>query len=62
MSFEDNININSDKQISDYILLDEIGSGGLTKVVQGAHIPAGEKVAIKIMDKIQLFTGPLNSC
>ena len=60
MSFEDNININSDKQISDYILLDEIGSGGFAKVVQGTHIPTGEKVAIKIMDKIQLFTDPLN--
>ena len=59
MSYEANID-NVDKQISDYILNDEIGSGGFAKVVQGIHIPTGEKVAIKIMDKIQLFTDPLN--
>ena len=60
MSYEYRININSDKQISDYILRNEIGSGGFAKVVQGIHIPTGEKVAIKIMDKIELFTDPLN--
>ena len=60
MSYDDNLNIEGDKQISDYILHGEIGSGGFAKVVQGTHIPTGEKVAIKIMDKIQLFTDPLN--
>ena len=60
MSYENNFDLNSDKQISDYILHDEIGSGGFAKVVQGIHIPTGEKVAVKIMDKIQLFTDPLN--
>ena len=60
MSNEDNLEINSDKQISDYILTDEIGCGGFAKVVKGIHIPTGEKVAIKVMDKIQLFTDPLN--
>ena len=60
MSYDDNLNIEGDKQISDYILQNEIGSGGFAKVVQGTHIPTGEKVAIKIMDKIQLFSDPLN--
>ena len=60
MSYENNLDLDADKQISDYILHDEIGSGGFAKVVQGIHIPTGEKVAIKIMDKIQLFTDPLN--
>ena len=60
MSYGDNLKIDGDKQISDYILQDEIGSGGFAKVVQGIHIPTGEKVAIKIMDKIQLFSDPLN--
>ena len=60
MSYDDCLNINGDKQISDYILHDEIGSGGFAKVVEGIHIPTGEKVAIKIMDKIELFTDPLN--
>ena len=60
MSYEDNFDLNADKQISDYILHDEIGSGGFAKVVKGIHIPTGEKVAVKIMDKIQLFADPLN--
>ena len=60
MSYDEGLNLNGDKQISDYILHDEIGSGGFAKVVEGIHIPTGEKVAIKIMDKIELFTDPLN--
>ena len=60
MSNEDNSDLTADKQISDYILHDEIGSGGFAKVVQGTHIPTGEKVAVKIIDKIILFTDPLN--
>ena len=60
MENENNIDLNSDKQISDYILTDEIGSGGFAKVVRGIHIPTGEKVAVKVMDKIQLFTDPIN--
>ena len=60
MSYDNNLNFDEDKQIGDYILHDEIGSGGFAKVVKGIHIPTGEKVAIKIMDKIQLFTDPLN--
>ena len=42
------------------ILQDEIGSDGFDKVVKGTPIPTGEKVAIKIIDKIQLFLEPLN--
>ena len=60
MSYDDSIDINKEKQIGDYILQNEIGSGGFAKVVLGIHIPTGEKVAIKIMDKMQLFTDPLN--
>ena len=46
--------------IGDYLLNEEIGSGGFAKVVQGIHIPTGEKVAVKIMDKEQIFSEPLN--
>ena len=49
-----------DKQIGDYILNDELGSGGFGKVVLGTHIPTGEKVAIKIMDKEQILSDELN--
>ena len=46
--------------IGDYLLNEELGSGGFAKVVQGIHIPTGEKVAVKIMDKAQIFSEPLN--
>ena len=49
-----------ENQIGDYLLNEEIGSGGFAKVVQGIHIPTGEKVAVKIMDKEQIFSEPLN--
>ena len=48
------------KQIGDYLLNEEIGSGGFAKVVLGTHIPTGEKVAIKIMDKEQILSDELN--
>ena len=35
--------------IGDYLLNEELGSGGFAKVVQGIHIPTGEKVAVKIL-------------
>ena len=47
-------------QIGDYILDKEIGSGGFGKVLEGIHIPTGEKVAIKILDKKKLNSDPLN--
>ena len=46
--------------IGDYLLNKEIGSGGFAKVVEATHIPTGEKVAVKIMDKAQIFSEPLN--
>ena len=49
-----------DKQVGDYILNDELGSGGFGKVVLGTHVPTGEKVAIKIMDKEQILSDELN--
>ena len=55
-----NLNNEMEKQIGDYILQKEIGSGGFAKVFKGIHIPSGEKVAIKIMDKTQLMEDPLN--
>ena len=50
----------NENPIGDYLLNEEIGSGGFAKVVQGIHIPTGEKVAVKIMDKVQIFSEPLN--
>ena len=52
--------MSKEKQIGDYILEEEIGSGGFAKVVQGIHIPTGEKVAIKVLDKLQLMEDPDN--
>mgnify|MGYP002626160335 CR=1 FL=1 len=46
--------------IGDYLLNKEIGSGGFAKVFEATHIPTGEKVAVKIMDKAQIFAEPLN--
>ena len=48
----------SEKQIGDYILSTEIGSGGFAKVVQAKHIPTGENVAVKVLDKLQLMENP----
>ena len=46
-------------QIGDYILNEELGFGGFAKVVEGIHIPTGEKVAIKILDKNKLYSDSL---
>ena len=53
-------NSEKENQIGDYLLNEELGSGGFAKVVQAIHIPTGEKVAVKIMDKAQIFSEPLN--
>ena len=45
-------------QIGDYIIGEEIGSGAFGKVVLGKHIMTGEKVAIKILEKIVLNQSP----
>ena len=50
----------SPNQIGDYTLENEIGKGGFATVYQGTHIPTGEKVAIKIIDKTQLQEDQLN--
>ena len=47
-------------QIGDYILNEQLGFGGFAKVVEGIHIPTGEKVAIKILDKSKLYSDPLS--
>ena len=54
---EDNTNI-SIKQIGDYILGEEIGSGAFGKVLLGKHTLTEEKVAIKVLDKILLNQTP----
>ena len=46
------------KQIGNYKLGEEIGSGAFGKVILGIHITTGEKVAIKILDKIILSQTP----
>ena len=52
------INTLSIKQIGDYILGEEVGSGAFGKVVLGKHILTEEKVAIKILDKMILNQTP----
>lgn len=54
-------NQNEEKQIGNYILIKEIGSGGFAKVYQSLHIPTGEKVAIKVLNKLLFQEGSLNS-
>ena len=46
------------KQIGNYTLGTEIGSGAFGKVVLGTHILTGESVAIKILDKLILSQTP----
>ena len=46
------------KQIGNYTLGTEIGSGAFGKVVLGTHILTGELVAIKILDKLILSQTP----
>ena len=53
-----NIDTKIIKQIGNYILGVELGSGAFGKVVLGKHIITGENVAIKILDKIILNQTP----
>ena len=46
------------RQIGNYKLGEEIGSGAFGKVILGIHIITGEKVAIKILDKFILSQTP----
>ena len=52
------MDIISIKQIGDYILGEEIGSGAFGKVLLGKHIFTEEKVAIKVLDKMILNQTP----
>ena len=53
-----NIDTKIIKQIGNYTLGVELGSGAFGKVVLGKHIITGETVAIKILDKIILNQTP----
>ena len=55
---ESDIEISDLKQIGNYQLGQEIGSGAFGKVLLGKHITTEEKVAIKILDKIKLSKTP----
>ena len=55
---EQDIEISKLKQIGNYQLGQEIGSGAFGKVILGKHIPTDEKVAIKVLDKIILNETP----
>ena len=55
---ESDIEISDLKQIGNYQLGQEIGSGAFGKVLLGKHITTDEKVAIKILDKIKLSKTP----
>ena len=55
---EQNIEIPKLKEIGNYKLGQEIGSGAFGKVILGKHIPTEEKVAIKILDKYILNQTP----
>ena len=52
------IDSNISNKIGNYILDTELGRGAFGKVVLGKHIITGEKVAIKILNKIILRQTP----
>ena len=43
-----------EKKIGDYILSEQISDGAHSQIYQGTHIPTGEKVAIKVLNKSRL--------
>ena len=49
-----------EKQIGNYILIKEIGSGGFAKVYKSKHIPTNNIVAIKILNKALFANDPIN--
>ena len=55
------MSIHEEKQIGKYILINQIGIGGFAKVYLGFHIPTSQKVAIKILNKLQLKQNPETS-
>ena len=52
------IGLGGEKQIGDYVLNEEIAEGPLAQVYQATHIPTGEKVAVKVFNKIKLNSEP----
>ena len=55
MSF---LGLGVEKQIGDYILNEAIVEGSNSQIFQATHIPTGEKVAIKVLNKIKLNSQP----
>ena len=55
MSF---LGLGVEKQIGDYILNEAIVEGTNSQIFQATHIPTGEKVAIKVLNKIKLHSQP----
>ena len=55
MSF---LGLGVEKQIGDYILNEAIVEGSNSQVFQATHIPTGEKVAIKVLNKVKLNSQP----
>ena len=49
-----------ERQIGEYLIKDLIGAGGFAKVYRGIHIPTKETVAIKIIDKEEIFEEEIN--
>ena len=49
-----------EKKIGDYILNEQIIDGSLSKIYQATHLPTGEKVAIKVLNKAQLNSNQNN--
>ena len=45
-----------ERQIGDYLIQEVLGDGGFAKVYLGMHIPTKERVAIKVIDKEELFS------
>ena len=59
MSSESSSSI-KERQIGEYLIKDLIGAGGFAKVYRGIHIPTKETVAIKIIDKEEIFEDEIN--
>ena len=51
--------VESDQPIGKYRLMKTIGKGNFAKVKLAKHLPTGQEVAIKIIDKTQLNPGSL---
>ena len=52
------IGLSVEKQVGDYILNDQIFDGKNSQIYQATHVPTGEKVAIKVLNKTKLNSNP----